>query len=91
MKQKHNNKLISGTNISIKEFKELAFEKFKAYPLMCMNYQKNQFEIVNTFYENINITQNKLISFATILLCLLPQYLFNILILLNKYLAFNLF
>ena len=31
---------------------------------MCMNYQKNQFEIVNTFYENINITQNKLISFC---------------------------
>ena len=31
MKQKHNNKLISGTNISIKEFKELAFEKFKEF------------------------------------------------------------
>jgi len=64
MKQKHNNKLISGTNISIKEFKELAFEKFKAYPLMRMNYQKNQFEIINTFYKNVNITQNKLISFC---------------------------
>ncbi len=64
MTQKHNSKLIPGTNTTVKEFKELAFKKFKAYPLMRMNYQKNQFEIVNTFYKNVNITQNKLISFC---------------------------
>ena len=63
MKQKHN-KLIPNTNVTVKEFKELIFEKFKAYPLMRMNYQKNQFEIVNTFYENVSITQDKLVSFC---------------------------
>ena len=41
MTQKHNSKLVPGTNITIKEFKELAFEKFKAYPMMRVNYQKN--------------------------------------------------
>ena len=51
MKQKHNNKLISGTNISIKEFKELAFKKFKAYPLMCMNYQKNQLSLCSNRFN----------------------------------------
>lgn len=64
MKQKHNNKLIPNTNVTIKEFKELVFKKFKAYPMMRMNYQKNQFEIVNTFYENVSITQDKLVSFC---------------------------
>ena len=64
MKQKHNDKLVPGTNITIKEFKELAFKKFKAYPLMRMNYQKNQFEILNTFYKNVSITSDKLVSFC---------------------------
>lgn len=65
MKQKHNSKLIPNTGVTVKEFKELAFEKFKAYPLMRMNYQKNQFEICPTFYDgNINITKDKLISFC---------------------------
>jgi len=64
MKQKHNSKLIPNTNTTVKEFKELAFKKFKAYPLMRVNYQKNQFEMCNTFYENISITKNKLISFC---------------------------
>ena len=31
MKQRHNSKLIPNTNITVKEFKELAFKKFKAY------------------------------------------------------------
>jgi hypothetical protein len=64
MKQKHNSKLIPNTGVTVKEFKELAFKKFKAYPLMRMNYQKNQFEIVNTFYKNVSITQDKLVSFC---------------------------
>ena len=61
MKQKHNNKQIPNTEITVEEFKKLIFEKFKAYPLMRLDYRKNQFEIVNTFYENISITQDKLI------------------------------
>ena len=43
MKQKHNSKLIPNTNTTVKEFKELAFKKFKAYPMMRINYKKNQF------------------------------------------------
>lgn len=64
MKQKHNIKVIPNTNITLKEFKELIYDKFKAYPMMRMNYRKNQFEIVNTFYDNVDITQNKLSSFC---------------------------
>ena len=64
MKQKHNHKLIPNTKVTVKEFKELAFEKFKAYPMMRMNYRKNQFEIVNTFYKNVNITSDKLVPFC---------------------------
>ena len=65
MKQKHNNKLIPNTKVTVKEFKELAFEKFKAYPMMRVNYQKNQFEICPTFYDgDIDITKDKLISFC---------------------------
>ena len=64
MKQKHINKLIPNTDITVKEFKELFYDKFKAYPMMRMNYRKNQFEIVNVFYTNLYITQNKLIAFC---------------------------
>jgi len=65
MKQKHNSKLIPNTNTTVKEFKELAFKKFEAYPLMRVNYQKNQFEIKPTFYDgDIDITKDKLISFC---------------------------
>ena len=64
MKQKHNTKIIPNTNITVKEFKEMIYDKFKAYPIMFMNYQKNQFEIVDTFYTNLYITQNKLSVFC---------------------------
>jgi len=65
MKQRHNSKLIPNTNTTVKEFKELAFKKFKAYPMMRINYQKNQFEICPTFYDgNININRDKLTSFC---------------------------
>ena len=64
MKQKHINKLIPNTNITVKEFKELIYDKFEAYPMMRMNYRKNQFEIVNTFYTSFYITQNKLVAFC---------------------------
>ena len=64
MKQKHNTKVIPNTSITVKEFKELIYDKFKAYPMMRMNYRKNQFEIVNTFYTSFHITQNKLVTFC---------------------------
>ena len=64
MKQKHTTKVIPNTDITVKEFKKLIYNKFKAYPSMYINYQKNQFEITNTFYDNISITQNKLSSFC---------------------------
>ena len=64
MKQKHISKLVPGTNVTVKEFKKLIFEKFKAYPMMHINYRKNQFEIINTFYKNVSITSNKLVPFC---------------------------
>jgi len=64
MKQKHNHKLIPNTNVTVKEFKELIFENFKAYPLMYTDYKKNRFIISNTFYDNISITQRKLSLFC---------------------------
>ena len=64
MKQKHNTKVIPNTDITVKEFKELIYDRFRAYPMMRMNYRKNQFEIVNTFYTSFYITQNKLSKFC---------------------------
>ena len=64
MKQKHITKVIPNTSITVKEFKELIYNKFEAYPMMRMNYRKNQFEIVNTFYTSFYITQNKLVTFC---------------------------
>jgi len=61
---KHNTKIIPNTSISVKEFKELIYNKFKAYPSMYTNYKKNQLEITNTFYDNVSITQSKLSSFC---------------------------
>jgi len=59
-----NKTLIPNTNITLKEFKELLFEKFKAYPMIYTNYKKNIFSISETYYENISITQNNLSSFC---------------------------
>ena len=64
MKQKHITKVIPNTSITVKEFKELIYNRFRAYPMMRMNYRKNQFEIVNTFYTSLYMTQSKLISFC---------------------------
>ncbi len=64
MKQKHNTKVIPNTDITVKEFKELMYDKFNAYPMMCMNYRKNQFEIHNVFYDGESITKRKLILFC---------------------------
>ena len=64
MKQKHITKVIPNTSITVKEFKELIYDRFRAYPMMRMNYRKNQFEIVNTFYTSFYITQNKLVTFC---------------------------
>ena len=64
MKQKHNNKVIPNTDVTVKEFKKLIYDKFKVYPIMRMNYLKNQFELHNAFYDNVSITKSKLISFC---------------------------
>ena len=64
MKQKHNTKIIPNTSITVKEFKKLIYDKFKASPLMRINYRKNQFEIVNTFYDDVSITKKKLKKFC---------------------------
>jgi hypothetical protein len=64
MKQKHITKVIPNTDITVKEFKKLIYDKFQAYPMMRMNYRENQFEIINTFYDGVSITKSKLISFC---------------------------
>jgi hypothetical protein len=64
MEQKHTSKVIPNTNITVKEFKKLIYDRFRAYPMMRMNYRENQFEIVNTFYDGVSITKSKLISFC---------------------------
>ena len=64
MKQKHITKVIPNTGITVKEFKELIYDKFNAYPMMRMNYRENQFEIINTFYDGVSITKSKLTSFC---------------------------
>lgn len=61
---KINNKLIPNTNITLKQFKELLYNKFKAYPNMQTDYRNNRFIIANTFYENVSITQRKLSLFC---------------------------
>jgi hypothetical protein len=64
MKQKHNTKVIPNTDITVKEFKKLIYDKFQAYPMMSMNYRKNQFEIVHAFYGDISITKKKIEKFC---------------------------
>ena len=59
-----NKTLIQNTNITLKEFKELLFNKFKAYPMMKMNYKNKVFTITNTYYDDISITQDMLNSFC---------------------------
>ena len=57
---KMNDIVLPNTNITLKEFKELLYNKFKAYPFMVTNYKNNTFLIRNTFYDGIDITQHKL-------------------------------
>lgn len=64
---KVNNKLIPNTNITLKEFKELLFKEFKGYPMMCVHYKNNQFIISQTFYDGIDITQDKISNFCKVL------------------------
>ena len=42
---KVNNTALPNTNITLKEFKELLYNKFKAYPLMFTDYKNNTFII----------------------------------------------
>jgi hypothetical protein len=57
---KVNHITLPNTNITLKKFKELLYNKFKAYPIMITNYKNNTFLIKNTFYDDIDITQHKL-------------------------------
>lgn len=57
---KVNNMILPNTNVTLKEFKELLYNKFKAYPIMITNYKNNTFLIKNTFYDGIDITQYEL-------------------------------
>jgi hypothetical protein len=59
-----NKTLIQNTNITLKEFKKLLFDKFKAYPMMKMNYKNKVFTIINTYYDDISINQDMLSSFC---------------------------
>ena len=61
---KLNNLMLSNTNITLKDFKKLLYNEFKAYPMMFTDYKNNTFTIKNTFYENIDITQHKLVMFC---------------------------
>ena len=61
---KANNKTLPNTNITLKEFKELLFEHFKAYPSMRTDYKKNVFVVGETYYDKIEIKQNKLCTFC---------------------------
>jgi hypothetical protein len=49
---------------ALKEFKELLFSKFKAYPIMKTDYKNQVFIITNTYYNSISITQDMLSSFC---------------------------
>lgn len=86
---KINNKLIPNTNITLKQFKELLYNKFKAYPSMRTDYRNNTFIVSNTFYDNIDITQHKLSLFCDKLgikhdKCIGPNYSKCVIISLNK-------
>jgi hypothetical protein len=59
-----NKTLIQNTNITLKEFKKLLFDKFKAYPMMKTNYKNQVFTIINTYYDDVSITQDMLSSFC---------------------------
>ena len=69
-----NKVLIPNTNITLKEFKELLYNKFKAYPMMRVNYKNNIFTISETHYEKVSITQNKLSSFCNKLIPLFNEF-----------------
>jgi hypothetical protein len=62
---KLNNQKLPNTNITLKEFKELLFQQFKAYPSMQTNYKNKTFIISNTYYENISIEVEQLCSFCS--------------------------
>ena len=59
-----NNKLIQNTNITLKGFKELLFDKFKAYPIMKTDYKNQVFIITNTYYDGTSVTQDMLSLFC---------------------------
>ena len=64
---KTNNIVLPNTTITLKEFKELLYNKFKAYPMMFTDYKNNTFIVTNTFYDGIKITKRKLTIFCNTL------------------------
>ena len=76
---KINNKLIPNTNITLKQFKELLYNKFKVYPTMQTNYKDNTFIITDSF----DVTQRKLSSFCNKLGIKHKKYIKRIIIDLN--------
>jgi len=63
-RQNINSKVIPNTDITVKEFKEMLFEKFKARPMTTANYRRPYLIIHQTFYDGIDITTNKLFKFC---------------------------
>jgi hypothetical protein len=76
---KINNKFIPNTNITLKQFKELLYNKFKVYPIMQTNYKDNTFIITDSF----DVTQRKLSSFCNKLGIKHKKYIKRIIIDLN--------
>jgi hypothetical protein len=52
---KMNNQKLPNTDITLKEFKELLFKQFEAYPMMKTDYKNKTFIISKTYYDNVDI------------------------------------
>jgi hypothetical protein len=59
---KMNNQKLPNTDITLKEFKELLFQHFKAYPMMKTDYKNKTFIISETYYKNISVKIKQLCS-----------------------------
>jgi hypothetical protein len=57
---KMNNQKLPNTDITLKEFKELLFKQFEAYPMMKTDYKNKTFIISKTYYDNVDIELKEL-------------------------------
>ena len=55
-----NNQKLPNTDITLKEFKELLFKQFEAYPMMKTDYKNKTFIISKTYYDNVDIELKEL-------------------------------